>query len=94
MEMIDGTPPYIQLSPNEACKKILKKKGMPTIQNKISPSLETFVKKCFHRSVDKRLSANDLLLQPFIISNAADPSILKPLIEAVHEELYLEDHST
>lgn len=87
IEMVEGRPPYMKYPPHKACQLILKK-GAPKVSRPVSADLDSFLKRCLQRKVEKRWSAADLLQHAFIVNNGLHYSQLEPLMRSVLEEVY------
>jgi serine/threonine protein kinase len=78
IEMIDGQPPYFDLTASEAMACI-RDLPSPTSKkhNKISPCLRDFLSKALVHNSEKRATAVELLQHPFIKLAAPNSSISK-----------------
>lgn len=65
LELLTGKPPYSDLSPEEAIKKILEDER-PPFPSSLSPDLEEFLGSCFVRDPGQRPTAEKLLQKPWV----------------------------
>jgi len=81
MEMAEGEPPYIDLTPLRALFMITTK-GIPPLREpaKWSQEFRTFISLCLATNPKERPTATQLLLHPFL-QKAAPPSELVPAIK-------------
>lgn len=95
IEMVEGKPPYMNkdYSPEKVCKKILKN-SKPKIKESVSANLQDFIKRCLHKKVSKRWSADELMRHVFIEENALEYTQLEPLMSTVIKELYSSDEES
>jgi len=79
MEMVEGEPPYLDLDPEEALKKILEE-GIPGLYNQDNYTVELvdFFELCCDVDASKRPTAQDMLHHPFMLVSceAADLVVL------------------
>jgi serine/threonine protein kinase len=80
IEMLEGTPPYLQHDPLKALQMIACN-GTPNIKNieKLSDNLKDFLYCCLQVEQDKRSSAHSLMGHPFI-QGRCELKALRPLI--------------
>jgi serine/threonine protein kinase len=85
IEMIDGEPPYLNESPLRALY-LIAANGKPQVKEvaKVSPDLMSFLDQSLEVDVDKRASAAELLLNPFL-TKAENLESLRQNILAVRE---------
>jgi len=85
MEMVEGEPPYMEFPPLRALF-LITTKGIPPLKEpkQWSPHLVHFFESCVQREVDKRPTAADLLLHPFL-NRACTNAELVPKIIAVKD---------
>ncbi|RHY49300.1 hypothetical protein DYB30_002366 [Aphanomyces astaci] len=65
IELLTQKPPYFDLAPMAALFRIVQD-DPPPLPKSISPALHDFIMKCFMKEPRLRLSADDLLLHPWI----------------------------
>ncbi|RHY97884.1 hypothetical protein DYB35_004826 [Aphanomyces astaci] len=65
IELLTQKPPYFDLAPMAALFRIVQD-DHPPLPKSISPALHDFIMKCFMKEPRLRLSADDLLLHPWI----------------------------
>ncbi|BFZ10348.1 hypothetical protein BsWGS_13387 [Bradybaena similaris] len=82
IEMLEGSPPYLDKEPLRAIYCIAAK-GKPKIkdEHKLSPELRDFINQCLEVNVPHRASASQLLEHPFL-KKAMPLATLRPLIIA------------
>ncbi|XP_066911689.1 serine/threonine-protein kinase PAK 3-like isoform X1 [Clytia hemisphaerica] len=85
IEMIEGEPPYLNENPLRALY-LIATNGTPELQHpeRLSPVFRDFLNKTLEMDVDKRPSARELLMHPFL-RQAKPLSSLQPLIMAAKE---------
>lgn len=85
IEMIEGEPPYLNENPLRALY-LIATNGTPELQHpdRLSPVFRDFLSKTLEMDVDKRPSARELLMHPFL-SKAKPLASLQPLIMAAKE---------
>uniref|UniRef100_A0A6B2LAF7 Protein kinase domain-containing protein n=1 Tax=Arcella intermedia TaxID=1963864 RepID=A0A6B2LAF7_9EUKA len=82
MEMVEGEPPYFDLEPQDALKKITEK-GIPCIaEDKSSKDLIDFFLHCCETDPGKRHSAQELLRHPFMLKSCEADDFLTLCEEA------------
>jgi p21-activated kinase 1 len=85
IEMIEGEPPYLNESPLRALW-LIATNGTPTIkeEHQLTPVFRDFLGFSLKVDPDKRASAHDLLVHPFI--QTAEPlSTLSPLVSSARK---------
>lgn len=86
IEMIDGSPPYINEQPFRAMCKIATQEEPPTIsaesQSRVSPDTTNFLKRCLTIDPQQRADTVELLQHGFI-KRAKPLTSLCPNIKAV-----------
>lgn len=87
LEMKDGEPPYLKEAPLRALW-LIAQEGKPRIEGRdqMSSEFQDFLDKCLEVDVDKRWSAEQLLVHPFL-RKAAESRKIIPLIKAAKEQL-------
>lgn len=67
IEMIDGTPPYLDESPIRALF-LITTNGKPQVKDmyRVSPLMLDFLDRCLEVDVEKRSSSHDLMTHPFL----------------------------
>ena len=89
IEMIDGSPPYINEQPFRAMCKIAMQEEPPAIsvesQNRISHDAKDFLRRCLIIDPQQRADTNELIRHPFI-KRAKPLKSLCPNIKAVCKE--------
>jgi p21-activated kinase 1 len=86
IEMVEGEPPYLNENPLRALY-LIATNGTPKLQNPeaLSPVFRDFLRVCLEMDVEKRPSAETLLLHEFL--QKAEPlQNLVPLIRATKVE--------
>lgn len=85
IEMIEGEPPYLNENPLRALY-LIATNGTPELQHpeRLSPVFRDFLNKTLEMDVDKRPSARELLMHPFL-KQAKPLASLQPLIMAAKE---------
>lgn len=85
IEMIDGEPPYLNESPLRALY-LIAANGKPQVKEmaKVSTELVSFLDQSLEVDVDKRASAAELFLNPFL-RKAEDLASLRQNIAAVRD---------
>ncbi|XP_057302411.1 serine/threonine-protein kinase PAK 3-like [Hydractinia symbiolongicarpus] len=85
IEMIEGEPPYLNENPLRALY-LIATNGTPELQHpeRLSPIFRDFLNKTLEMDVDKRPSARELLMHPFL-RQAKPLASLQPLIMAAKE---------
>ncbi|ESO04885.1 hypothetical protein HELRODRAFT_78193, partial [Helobdella robusta] len=86
IEMVDGTPPYLDESPVRALF-LITTNGKPKVQeqHRVTPHLQDFLDKCLEVEVDKRSRSQDLVNHPFF-QEAEDLISLRDNILVAQEE--------
>jgi serine/threonine protein kinase len=81
--MLDGNPPYMDLPPLQALFKI-SNEPVPRVKNqdRMFPSLSTFLSRALIKDHKQRPSASELLKDPFL-TTACGPQEMLLLCEAV-----------
>eukprot|EP00091_Calanus_sinicus_P009402 TRINITY_DN2200_c0_g1_i1.p1 TRINITY_DN2200_c0_g1~~TRINITY_DN2200_c0_g1_i1.p1 ORF type:complete len:183 (-),score=65.67 TRINITY_DN2200_c0_g1_i1:575-1123(-) len=87
LEMKDGEPPYLKEAPLRALW-LIAQEGKPRIEGRdqMSSEFQDFLDKCLEVDVDKRWSAEQLMVHPFL-RKAAESRKIIPLIKAAKEQL-------
>jgi len=85
ISMIEGKEPYLNVNPLQGLYSILTR-GSPELENPalLTPQFKDFLRKCLETDVNKRPSAKELLMHPFL-RRAKPLSSLQPLIVAAKE---------
>jgi p21-activated kinase 1 len=87
IEMLEGQPPYLNQAPLRALY-LIAANGRPEIRDKdkLSENLKDFLDCCLQVEVDKRATADDLLMHPFL-HDCSELRTLTPLIKAARRIL-------
>lgn len=85
IEMIEGEPPYLNENPLRALY-LIANNGTPTLQEPefLKPVFKDFLDKCLEVDVDRRPTAAEMYMHPFL-DNAAPLTSLTPLIKAARD---------
>jgi len=82
-EMIEGEPPYMEFPPLRALF-LITTKGIPPLdaEHKYSPQLVTFYNRCLEKEVERRPTAEELLLDPFLSVACASEDFVPVITKA------------
>ncbi|KAH9828404.1 cytokinesis protein sepH-like [Teratosphaeria destructans] len=84
IELIDGKPPYHKLAPMPALFRIVND-DHPPLPEGCSPLVRSFLKECFQKDPNLRVSAKKLLNHPWIKAGKGGPKRNKDPDEAIKE---------
>ena len=86
VEMKDGKPPYMDVETPIEALYLISTNDKPPIKSwkNLSDHFQAFLERCLEKDVEKRASAAELLVHPFLSKAVTSDSIV-PLVKAVKE---------